>query len=44
MEEPQQDEPEINQDEWIGPLPTEASEPQAKKRKVLNHEKLFLEK
>lgn len=55
MEEPQPDEPEVNQDEpevkqdepedeWIGPLPTEATEPQAKKRKVLNHEKLFLEK
>lgn len=34
-----------DQDEWVGPLPSEATtEPQTKKRKVLDHEKLFLEK
>lgn len=32
------------EEEWVGPLPSEATEPQAKKRKILNHEKLFLEK
>lgn len=32
------------EEEWVGPLPSEATEPQPKKRKVLNHEKLFLEK
>lgn len=34
------------EEEWVGPLPSEqqATEPQAKKRKVLNFEKLFLEK
>lgn len=37
-------ESEESQEEWIGPLPTEAApEPQKKKRKVLHHEKLFLE-
>lgn len=54
MEKPQEEETEkevekeadedISQDEWVGPLPSEATEPQAKKRKVLNHEKLFLDK
>jgi hypothetical protein len=29
---------------WVGPLPSEATEPQRKKQKILNHEKLFLEK
>lgn len=30
---------------WIGPLPTEAAEkPQRKKLKVLEHEKLYLDK
>lgn len=32
------------EEEWVGPLPSEATEPQPKKRKVLHHEKLFLEK
>lgn len=31
-------------EEWVGPLPSEATEPQAKKRKVLHFEKLFLDK
>lgn len=32
------------EDEWVGPLPSEATEPQPKRRKILNHEKLFLQK
>ena len=42
---PQQDEAE--DEGWVGPLPSEASEviePQPKKRKILQHEKLFLDK
>lgn len=36
---------ESSEDEgWVGPLPSEATEPQAKKRKVLHFEKLFLDK
>lgn len=41
--QPQEDENQ-SQEEWVGPLPSEATEPQAKKRKVLLHEKLFLDK
>lgn len=45
MESPKKQEEDDGEDqEWIGPLPTEASEPQQKKRKVLQHEKLFLDK
>jgi hypothetical protein len=33
-----------NDSEWVGPLPSEATEHQPKKRKVLHHEKLFLDK
>lgn len=44
MESTPQEEAENSPDEWVGPLPTEATEPQAKKRKILNHEKLFLDK
>ena len=43
-EEPPKEDSEASQDEWVGPLPSEATEPVTKKRKVLNHEKLFLEK
>lgn len=32
------------EEEWVGPLPSEATEPQAKKRKILHFEKLFLDK
>lgn len=38
---------ESEEEEWIGPTPseaTESSEPQPKKRKVLKYEKLFVEK
>lgn len=38
------EETEIEQEEWVGPLPTEATDHQAKKRKILHHEKLFLDK
>lgn len=45
MAEPQQDDTENNsEEEWVGPMPSEATEPQAKKRKILNHEKLYLAK
>lgn len=43
-EKPPQEEEENSADEWVGPLPTEATEPQAKKRKILHFEKLFLDK
>lgn len=36
-----------DQEEWIGPTPAEATEtgePQTKKRKVLQYEKLFIDK
>lgn len=32
------------EEEWIGPKPTEADEPQKKKQKVLLYEKLYLDK
>jgi hypothetical protein len=35
---------ESSEDEWVGPKVSEATEPQPKKRKILHHEKLFLEK
>ena len=39
------DKEDSNEDEeWVGPLPSEATEHQPKKRKILHHEKLFLEK
>lgn len=44
MEEPQKEDAENSSEEWVGPMPSEAVEPQPKKRKVLNHEKLFLDK
>lgn len=44
MENEVQAETENDQEEWVGPLPSEATEPQTKKRKVLHHEKLFLDK
>lgn len=44
MEKPQEEEAENSPDEWVGPMPSEATEPQAKKRKVLQYEKLFLDK
>lgn len=43
-EKPPQEEHESDQEEWVGPLPSEATEPEVKKRKILHHEKLFLEK
>lgn len=36
---PKDDAEKDQEEEWIGPMPSEA-----KKRKVLNHEKLFLDK
>ncbi|KAG5673041.1 hypothetical protein PVAND_003119 [Polypedilum vanderplanki] len=30
-------------EEWVGPMPSEATEPVAKKRKILLHEKLYLD-
>ena len=44
MENKAQEETENDHEEWVGPLPSEATEPEAKKRKVLHHEKLFLDK
>jgi len=36
---------EEEQEEWIGPLPTEdSSQPQKKKQKILMHEKLYLDR
>lgn len=36
---------EDEQEEWIGPLPSEdSSQPQKKKQKILQHEKLYLDK
>jgi hypothetical protein len=35
---------EESEEEWIGPTPDEATEPQPKKRKVLLYEKLYIEK
>lgn len=46
-EKPSQAESDSEQEEWIGPTPAEATEtgePQAKKRKVLLHEKLYIDK
>lgn len=46
-EKPTQEDPDSDQEEWIGPTPAEAietGEPQAKKRKVLQFEKLYIEK
>lgn len=44
MEEVQKEDAENSSEEWVGPMPSEASGPQIKKRKVLSHEKLFLDK
>lgn len=44
MENQPQEEAENSPEEWIGPTPLEATEPQPKKRKILNHEKLYLDK
>lgn len=46
-EKPAQAELESDSEEWIGPTPAEAvetGEPQAKKRKILLHEKLYIDK
>jgi hypothetical protein len=32
------------EEEWVGPTPGEMTQPPTKKRKVLQHEKLFLDK
>lgn len=32
------------EDEWVGPTTAEMTQPPTKKRKVLQHEKLFLDK
>jgi hypothetical protein len=32
------------EEEWVGPMPSEATEPATKKRKVLQYEKLYLDK
>lgn len=44
MAEPQKEDEEESPEEWVGPKPSEATEPQAKKRKVLTYEKLYLDK
>ncbi len=42
--EPERPQDEDQEDEWVGPTPSEMAQPPTKKRKVLQHEKLFLDK
>ena len=42
--EPLKDQEEVGNDEWVGPTPEEMIQHKPKKRKVLQHEALFLNK
>lgn len=42
--EPLKNQEDDQDDEWVGPTPEEMTQPQPKKRKILQYEKLFLDK